>query len=171
VSEADELRRGRGEQLDDGKIPVPNNVVIAFFTWIATAVISLVDLALHFPDKQRLVTAAKQMDSAGLSQQQLQEVANIAVVVTVVVSVVFALLYVFFAWKMRGGRNWARVVLTVFTLLQVVVAVGAGAGGWVALAISCLAVVAMFTPTSNAYFTAVASRRSGRGGPGAPDDR
>lgn len=168
MSDQDELQRRLGEQRGDDRIPVPNNVVIAFFTWIVTAVISLVDLGLHFPDRQRLVGAAKQMNTAGLSDQQIQEVANIAVVITVVVSVVFAVLYVFFAWKMRSGRNWARIVLTLFTLFQVVVAVGAGAGGWVALAISCLAVVAMFTPTSNAYFMAVAARRSGRGGPGAP---
>lgn len=157
-------QRGPGGE-GNGKIPIPNNVVIAFWAWVVSVVLSLVELALHMPRQQDMLAAAKQMDTSGLSEQQLEQVANIAVVASIVVSVVFALLYLLFAWKMRAGKNWARVTLTLLTLFQVVMALGTGAGGWIALAICCLAVVAMYLPSSQAYFVAVAARKSGRGAP------
>lgn len=146
---------GEGE-----KIQVPNNVVIAFWTWIASAVLSLVDLVLHFPSKQDMLAATRQLDTGGLTQQQIEQAASIAVVVGIVLSIVVALLYVLFAWKMRSGKNWARVTLTLLTAFQVIMALGVGGGGWIALAICCLGVLAMYLPSSNAYFLAVRKRRS-----------
>jgi hypothetical protein len=69
---------------------------------------------------------------------------------------VVAVLMILFAWRMRSGRNWARMllaVLAVFGLLTQASAVGFT--DWVALvsvAITATGLVYMFVPPANEYF-------------------
>jgi hypothetical protein len=83
----------------------------------------------------------------------------------------FAALFVLFALKMRAGRGWARVVLTVFAALGVWNFLTAVADTGAALslmwslaevAFSVTAVVYMFRPESVTYFQEHRKRRLAR---------
>lgn len=82
--------------------------------------------------------------------------------------VVFIGLFVFFAVKMRAGRNWARVLLTIYTALGVwsFLTAIASSGAELKLiwslaevAFGVTAVIYMFRPESTKYFAAVKERR------------
>jgi hypothetical protein len=90
---------------------------------------------------------------------------------------VFLGLSLLFALKMRAGRNWARVVITVFALLGVLSFLNAMAANGAALeliwslaevAFAVTAVIYMFRPESTQYFTEHKKRRLARRGGGYP---
>jgi hypothetical protein len=81
---------------------------------------------------------------------------------------VFIGLFVLFAVKMRTGRNWARVVLTIYTVIGVWSFLSAVAGSGAELklmwslaeiAFGITAVVYMFRPESTKYFAQHKERR------------
>lgn len=95
-------------------------------------------------------------------------------VITVVIFLVFAALYLFFAFKMNAGRNWARIVLTVVGALAVLSGFSATSTvtvngqsysasnqvfGWIGALLAVVAIVLMFLPQSNAFFTASKAHR------------
>lgn len=59
---------------------------------------------------QAVAENADSVNTSGISAQSLINATRIAVIV---VGVVFVALYLLFAFKMRAGRNWARIVLKV----------------------------------------------------------
>lgn len=84
---------------------------------------------------------------------------------------VFAGLFVLFAWKMRAGRNWARLLLTIYTAVGAVsFLTGMASAGaelermWslAEVAFGVTAVVYMFRPESTAYFAEHKRRRQQR---------
>lgn len=81
---------------------------------------------------------------------------------------IFVALFVLFATKMRGGRNWARALLTVYTLVGVWSFLTAMASSGAELdliwslaevAFGVTAVVYMFRPESSKYFAEYKRRR------------
>ncbi len=82
--------------------------------------------------------------------------------------VVFVGLFVLFAVKMRAGRNWARVLLTIYTAMGVwsFLTAIASSGAELKLiwslaevAFGVTAVIYMFRPESTKYFAQVKERR------------
>ncbi|MET0864388.1 MAG: hypothetical protein ABWZ98_08620, partial [Nakamurella sp.] len=99
---------------------------------------------------------------------------NTVKIVSVVAFLIFAAVYLLFAFKMRAGRNWARIVLTVFgglTLLSAVtrtantVTVGnqsytTNSGpGWVTAVLALVGIILMYVGQSNQYFADAKARR------------
>lgn len=76
-------------------------------------------------------------------------------------SVVSMLIYVWLSLKLRAGRNWARIILAVFTVvhLSVLFAPVAGAAGYVGLGLAVLGLVLSFLPDSNRYVVDVKAPR------------
>lgn len=81
---------------------------------------------------------------------------------------IFAGLFALFAAKMRAGRNWARVLLTVYTVYGVMTFLTAVASSGAELALmwslaevafGVTAVVYMFRPESTKYFAETKQRR------------
>ena len=87
-------------------------------------------------------------------------------------------LFVFFGFLMYGGRNWARMVVTVLAAFAVVVAATSLTGrytysisygmtnawpNWVAGAFAAATIVLMFLARSNAYFSAMKASRQAVG--------
>jgi len=116
---------------------------------------------------QAMAAAAGRPGSSGMTAQSL---ANTVKVVAVVAVSNIVGLYLLFALKMRAGRNWARIVLTVLSALsigstahssttirvndQAFTASTSQAVGWFGAALAVVAIVLMFMPASNAYFAA-----------------
>jgi hypothetical protein len=130
---------------------------------IGTVVTVLLDKALltvwvtetleSLPPEQRLST------SAMVSAMQVLLGFSIAI---------FAGLFVLFAYKMRAGRNWARVLLTIYTVWGAMsfLTAMASSGAELSLmwslaeaAFGVTAVVYMFRPESTKYFAEHKQRR------------
>ena len=155
-----------------GKPARPGAVTGSFLLWVLGAIVSVVTIVLLFnsADWDRIVAEAAANGATDLNGVTPQQVVNTLRGVFIGVFVVFALLYVFFAFMMWGGRNWARIVLTVLGALGVIGSFGSSnASGsftfngttyattttsynWIGAVVSIVAIVLMYLPASNAYF-------------------
>ncbi|WP_139183010.1 proline-rich domain-containing protein [Actinopolyspora xinjiangensis] len=97
--------------------PRPNTIDIAF--WIAVVipvlftVLSAVSLLLQ---RSYIEWVMEQISDRAtvVSEDLLRFGMMFGFVFGLIISVVFTVLWVLFAFKMRAGRNWARITLTVF---------------------------------------------------------
>jgi hypothetical protein len=137
----------------------PITVVGAFWCFLATTVIGLVSAALIVLDKKPVEDAAHDVNlPQGVDADRI---ADASTIVVAVFSVIIALLFVLFAVKLRAGRNWARIVLTVVTALDVVSILvnGGSVLGYVGLVFAVFGVALSFAPASNAYFVGTKAAR------------
>ena len=104
---------------------VPRTVTQAFVLMLTRSALSLLSLVVSFATRNQLVARVER-------QQQLQAqrtgvnnpidpktVADIGIAVGIVAGLAFLVFYVFLAFKVRRGRQWARVVTWVFAGLGV----------------------------------------------------
>jgi hypothetical protein len=140
--------------------PVP--VQAAFWIWIAGAVLSLVSAVLTPREKASIIGALRSAKPAGIPPNQYEQYAQTLIVVSIVTLVIFAGLYVFFAYKVRSGRNWARMTLTVLMVLGVAYDAYTGTllSSGIGLLVSVVAVILVYLPQSAAYFARVRRLRS-----------
>jgi uncharacterized membrane protein YfcA len=95
-----------------------------------------------------------------LDRSMIESVASAALTGTVMIGLVFVAAGFLFAFLMRGGRNWARIVLAVlgslfglFALLSLASASGPTAvSALVQLLLVVAAIVTMFGSQANAWF-------------------
>ncbi|WP_192827086.1 hypothetical protein [Actinopolyspora erythraea] len=103
--------------------PRPNTIDIAF--WIAVVVpilftvLSAVSMLLQWNYMKRILEDISGA-SAVMSDDMMRYAMMFGVAFGLIISVVFTVLWVLFAFKMRAGRNWARITLTVFAGLWMV---------------------------------------------------
>ena len=70
-----------------------------------------------------------------------------------VIVLVFAAIQLLIVWKMKAGKNWARIVLTILEVLSLgSLFTGVNAVGIAAVVLGAIAVVLMWVPASNQYF-------------------
>ncbi|MFC5285943.1 hypothetical protein ACFPM7_02675 [Actinokineospora guangxiensis] len=135
----------------------PKTVSIAFWLCIAVAaVLALSVLGGLSLDRATVESALREADT-GLSGAELEAAAGLFITLAVALPLVFLIAFLAGAFPMRAGRNWARVLLTVFGgLLLVLTLLGtAGASPIVAIALIALigaAIVLMYVGDSGAYF-------------------
>ncbi len=165
-----------GQQSPAAPVEAPGTVKGAFFIYLVAAVLAVIGIILALTSnvwKQAIADSGA--DTSGVDVQSL---VNTAKIITVVVSVVLVALYLLFAFKMRAGRNWARIVLTVLSALSIISSFSASAtvtvnghvykssstqiSGWIGALLAAIAIVLMFMPASNAYFTASKAARQQR---------
>jgi uncharacterized BrkB/YihY/UPF0761 family membrane protein len=96
---------------------------------------------------------------------------NLMRVSTVLALVIVLALVVLFVWKMRAGRNWARIVIVAVAAMNVITfltnagAIGLGVDfllNAVSVALAVATVVYLFRAESNAYFLAMKQLKYGR---------
>ncbi|ALG14013.1 hypothetical protein [Kibdelosporangium phytohabitans] len=133
------------------KPAVPKEVNIAFAVWVFSAIVSAVLQALDadvFVDAF-MKQSANQPPEAQLPPSAIRTMFYVALAVV-------GLLMLLFAWKMRSGRNWARILLTVLAVFGLYTQASAvGFSDWLAVvsvAITATGLVYMYMPPSNAYF-------------------
>ncbi|MBB5896029.1 hypothetical protein ACFFS4_25040 [Kutzneria kofuensis] len=135
----------------------PPAILGAFGLWLVSTALGVVTAILVLTEKDTLVAGIKAAGGS-LSDAQVDSAATVAITMLVVVAIVFAALYLWLAFKLKAGRNWARVTLAVLTVLHLVTLFlqGAVTLSYVDTVIQVAAVVLSFLPASNAY---VAARR------------
>src|SRR6478736_9484470 len=146
----------------------PNTVTYAFYCWLATAVVSIIGLILTLtsPIWDIAVNAATRQNNVSLQGTSVQSLINTLKIFTVVIALIFVAVYLLFAFKMYAGRNWARIVLTVFGALTLLSAftptsrsvtvgsevynINTGAwAGYVTALLALIGIVLMFLAPSN----------------------
>lgn len=162
---------------------------MARWLWIGSVLVGVVQAFIQLVDRARLIAELRQLDP-NLTQQDLEAAANSGIMFTFLLKAAILMVYVLLAKRMLEGRNWARVVLTVFggfgvfnalaTVLVVAVVGGAlirelsgvaitGADvvfSVVVMLIEIAAIVFMYRPESNRFFQAARNRRRGDNPPG-----
>lgn len=147
----------------------PSTVQGAFWIYLLVAALSLVSIVLVMTDgalDRAIQDAGRNTGNASIDVASL---VNVVRVTTIVVAVIFVALYLFFAVKMRNGRNWARIVLTVLSALSVLSRFSVSStvtvngevyssnsnaiAGWAGAIAAIVAIVLMYLPASNAYFS------------------
>ncbi len=155
----------------EGPIPRPKAVDSAFQAILASVAVSTLGTVFTVLLDKALLTSMVTEMLAGLPEEQRGDVPGTVGAFQVILGLsiaLFAGLMVLFAAKMRAGRNWARIVLTVYTLVGVwsfLTAVGSNGAElelmWslAEVAFGVTAVVYMFRRESTAYFTEHKQRR------------
>ena len=151
----------------------PGSVKGAFLIYLVAALLAALGIVLSLTSNIWDQAVAAGANTSGLDTRTLVNTAKIA---TVVVGVILLGLYLLFAFKMRAGRNWARIVLTVLSALSILSSARGSssvtvngttyssstsqATGWIGTVLAIVAIVLMFLPASNAYFNASKAARS-----------
>lgn len=155
----------------DEPITRPKAVDSAFQAVLASVAVSAAGTVVNYLLDRALLTRWVTETMAGLPPEQRMSPGALVGAMQVLLGfsiAIFAGLFVLFALKMRAGRNWARVLLTIYTALGVwgFLASVASSGAQLELiwslaevAFGVTAVVYMFRPESTKYFAAVKERR------------
>jgi hypothetical protein len=160
-----------------GEIPRPKAIDTAFKASLAGAAIgAIATIVTTLLDREWLVALVRDtLSGANLpdGEQDVEAAVGTFRVAMVFGIAVFVGLSVLFAVKMRAGRNWARMVITVLAVLGVLSFLSAMAGSGAELrliwslaevAFAVTAVIYMFRPESSAYFAEHRKRRLARRG-------
>jgi hypothetical protein len=143
----------------------PREIVAAFWGYVVAAVSGLIGGLMVLGSKQQIVDAirtANNQSGGKLTDTQVDQAATVAVVLALVVAVIVSLLYLLLAFKLKAGRNWARILLTiiaVIALISLLVGRGGTALSYLGEAAAVIAAVLSYLPNSNAYFAAGKTRR------------
>lgn len=150
----------------------PGAVTGSFLLWVLGAVAAVVSIVIlvNSPDWDRIVADAVRNNPDGFNGVTPQQLVNTVKGILIGVFVVFALLYVFFAFMMWNGRNWARIVLTVLGALGIIgsftpsttsgsitidnttYTTTTSSYNWITGVLTLIAIVLMYLPAANAYF-------------------
>jgi hypothetical protein len=138
------------------RITPPSTVVGSFSGFLLSSISGVATTGVLLGTRQEIADALRASGTA-LTDEQLQTAATTTQVVVAGFALLIALVELWLAFKLRAGRNWARIALTVLTLLQVVsLASGhANFAAYAGAAVAVAAVVLSYLPASNAYFAAV----------------
>ncbi len=143
-------------------VAAPDDVQKSFMLWLVSIGIGVLGaiVGIVFADRDKAIDEAMK-NGSDLTRDQASSLVNGILVGTAVTVLIILALELFFVFKMRAGKNWARIVLTVLGVLGILSALyGLTAGltfGVVLNLISMLVVIAaivfMFKPAASAYFS------------------
>jgi len=143
----------------------PQPVNIAFWLYIASAVLSVISgivTAIIVSGQRDQFLESLRNSGVSDSGSAVDAVIGFAIAWAVITLIFWALVFVLFAVFMRRGANWARIVLTVLTvvsLLNLLASFGIGALQVIA---SVVATVLIWLKPASAYFAAVRASKAPR---------
>lgn len=142
----------------------PADVQKAFKLWIVSIAIgvlgTLVGLIFGFANREDLETTIMD-NSPTLTPDEVSTTVTATLIAVAVIGLIIAGLELLFTFKMRAGRNWARIVLTVLGVLGVLFSLYGLATAFtigsvltlISIIVVIAAIVFMFKPASSAYFS------------------
>lgn len=133
----------------------PVEIKVSFWIWLVGGILGLLGGLLGMLASLVLFAAAP--------------AAAAAVVILMLLAAAVGAAQMVFAVKMKAGRTWARLALTVLAAVTLGLAaantmagLGQGAGNWVAFLVSLAATVLMWLPAPQAWFRAHPGRNTSR---------
>jgi ABC-type transport system involved in cytochrome bd biosynthesis fused ATPase/permease subunit len=145
----------------------PTEIVGAFWAYLVAAITWLIGGLLVIGQKQQIIDTLRDANNQGgsLTQSQIDAAASLGVILVVVLAVVISGLYALFAFKLKAGRNWARIVLTVLAalaLISLLLGTGGNIVSYIGQFAAIVAAVLSFMPSSSAYIAQVKASRQYR---------
>jgi hypothetical protein len=143
-------------------VEVPPQVNIGFWLYIAAAALSLVTLIVSVATIGAAKTEIRNQLAARnehVSAASLNSLIGLSVGAAVVGGILFLAAYVLFAFFMRRGANWARIVLLIVTVLSIFSVTSEYGLGAVRLVLGAIATVLIFLRPANEYFRGVKARK------------
>ncbi len=121
----------------------PTSVTVSFVIWLVVVLANIL---------QGIISLV-----SGGGSSAAESVGTAPLVGGAIFAFILAVIELIIVFKMRDGRNWARIVLLVLAILQVIgVGVGAASGGnafgWIGGVAVIIATVLMFVGGANGYF-------------------
>lgn len=142
----------------------PRSVIVSFWILIASAAVRVLLVVITAASWSRVVDELlKQPLPAGTTVATARSAIEQNLLVNLILDVVFAAIYVYFAFMVRRGRNWARLAITAIVAVFAVLGVLAASDLFtlVRVLIELAAVGLLFRKPAKAYFAAM--RASARG--------
>ncbi|MEV6640681.1 hypothetical protein [Amycolatopsis sp. NPDC051371] len=138
----------------------PSTIIAAFFGFLVSTVSAIAGGLLILNSRDEIAAALRRANPA-MAQDQLDRLTLLGQVIPVAIAAVVALVYLWLAFKLKAGRNWARVTLTVFTLLQAasLLTTEPSWAGYVSCGVAVVATVLSYLSPSSRFIAAV--RRAG----------
>jgi hypothetical protein len=146
----------------------PKTVNIAFWLYVVGAVLSVISgiitLATIGSQRDQALEAVRNSDQAnGQNAQSVVDAIIAGATVWAIITLIFwAVTFVLFAYFMRRGANWARIVLTVLTALSLLNVLAGYGVGFLQFAATVVALVLIWLRPSNEYFAAVRAAKAPR---------
>jgi hypothetical protein len=143
--------------------PRPRTVEISFWLWIVNLALGAIGSAVALAQIDQVRTDAINKAIAQnptMDRSVISSVATGVLIGSVAVGLLFIAVGLLFVFLMRGGRNWARIVLAVLGSLSVLfgsIGLVSDTGPMLVAAVLQLLLVAgaiatMFVPAANAWF-------------------
>ncbi|MGQ0716171.1 MAG: hypothetical protein ACT4NP_02440 [Pseudonocardiales bacterium] len=137
----------------------PRVVEISFWLWIATVFLGVLGVVVMYIQidllRAELVNSLLAQDPT-VDRSTVERFATVGSVVAIVIGLLLVGAQLLLVFLMRGGRNWARIVLAVLggliVLFGVIGFAASSASGLLQLLLLVGAIVTMFLPTANAWF-------------------
>ncbi|OFI37240.1 hypothetical protein BIU82_09115 [Arthrobacter sp. SW1] len=137
---------------------VPQLVNISFWLILAAGVLNLVGIPvglamINSPDFTEMMNEAMEAQG-GNPGIDMESFRGVMATILVVFSLIFAGLYALVAFGVRKGKNWARILGTVFAGISLL-GLGSGGIGIVTILLGVAAIVLLYLPASAPYFRKV----------------
>lgn len=121
----------------------PTSVTVSFVIWLVVVLANIL---------QGIISLV-----SGGGSSAAESVGTAPLVGGAIFAFILAVIELIIVFKMRDGRNWARIVLLVLAILQVIgVGVGAASGGnafgWIGAVAVLVATILMYVGGANGYF-------------------
>lgn len=161
------------EQPGGGKGEVPQLVNVSFWLLIASGAIFVISLLLGLGDLDNPMFRQefeRQLEGSG-NQVSYNDIKGIIAGTMVVFGIIGAALYVLIAVFVRKGRNWARILGTVFAALSVFGLFGPPTIATLGTAMGIAAIVLLYLPATAPYFRPRQPFNPYGGGMGTPFGR
>lgn len=144
----------------------PKEVETSFWLWISTYVLGVVGLILSYPqiqDIQAQVMSQAFAEDPTLDRATFESAMTVGFAFGLGLLLLFLAVQIIFVFLMRGGRNWARIVMAVlgglfllFGLVGLLLGPTSGSGfsvlGLLQVLLVTGAIVMMFRPAANLWF-------------------
>jgi hypothetical protein len=148
---------------------IPTTVNAAFWLYIASAVLSVIGgIVTVVGAGSNRAAALRQLanSNADLHGQSAEQVVNAVIAFAIgwsIVTLIFwAIVFVLFAFFLRRGANWARIVLTVLTALSLLNVIPGFPFGLLQVLAAIVAVVLIWLRPSSAWFAAIKASKAPR---------
>lgn len=135
----------------------PGAVTAAYVIWLIGAIVSLIGSIFA------LIVGVVAIGAGAAIGGVVGAATGVVVLIFAIFVFIVALIELFIVNRMRDGRNWARVVLTILGILSLLGSIIPWfTAGWnttstwsvVQVVVLVIAIVLMYVPAANAYFAA-----------------
>ncbi|MFT4186271.1 MAG: hypothetical protein QM613_03460 [Micrococcaceae bacterium] len=107
------------------KVNPPKMVTYAWWAWIVWQLLSVASLILSLQNSgtiqsQQNGTIQQLAKENNLTQEQITQATTMFKPIFIIVNLLLFLLFLFIGYRMHQGKNWARIIVTLVSIFQVI---------------------------------------------------